>query len=134
MADRPVETWICQFIQRHVWIYDESLIVDFVPISVSVDVFLRTRRARAQNSKSVSRKCLTLSARSATTGPQPVKVKFLYVYLVNSINQGYCSNQPKLFDKGSYPVSSSLSLSAISTIIVRYRIISPDLYDNLSVR
>ena len=49
----------------------------FVPLPVLVDVFLGTRCARAQTSKSVPTKYSSISIRPATTGPLPIKVKFL---------------------------------------------------------
>ena len=51
------------------------------PISpVLVDVFLGSRRARAQTSKSAPTKYSSLPVRPATTGPQPTTVKFSHAY------------------------------------------------------
>ena len=60
MADRPVETQVFQFVQRHAWIYAEPVVLH--PIS-----WLWWRDY--QTSKNVPTKCSVLLVRPATTGP-----------------------------------------------------------------
>ena len=62
----------------HAWRYTDSLV--FRPISVLVDKFLGTRRARTQTSNSVPAKWPSFLVRPLTTGPLPIKLKFLYAY------------------------------------------------------
>ena len=65
----------------------------FVPLSLYVNVFLGTRHARDQTSKSVPMKCPLLPVRPATTAPLPIIVKFPYASPVNPSEQPHCLTQ-----------------------------------------
>ena len=83
-----------------------------------VDVFLGTRSARAQTSKSVPRKCPSLPVRPATLGSLPIKVKVPYASPVSPSETYYWQTQHKsAFQQVDLPLCV---LADLSDIISQY--------------
>ena len=72
-ADRPVKTWICQFIPCHLKMYPESFII-YIILHTTCCLGRCVSENRTHTSKIVSRKCIPLSVGLAIMGLLPIKV------------------------------------------------------------